>query len=188
MLNRAKLPDNVDELKALLSAQFTEVEALKLESNALKLERDALKLTSSDDKQEIQRLTLLLDMLKRKLFGQKSEKLNRQIDQLELALEALHISQGERIPAQQPEAEVKPPRSAPQRRPLPEHLPRDTQTHLPAGNLCPDCGLSLASATVLGEDVSEVLAVSYTHLDVYKRQHTCWRYWRAALERYKYCW
>ena len=92
MLNRAKLPDNVDELKALLSAQFTEVEALKLESNALKLERDALKLTSSDDKQEIQRLTLLLDMLKRKLFGQKSEKLNRQIDQLELALEALHLS------------------------------------------------------------------------------------------------
>lgn len=58
MLMRAKLPDNVDELKALLSAQFTEVEALKLECNEFKLERDALKLTSSDDKQEIQRLTL----------------------------------------------------------------------------------------------------------------------------------
>jgi len=164
MLNRAKLPDNVDELQALLSAQFTEVEALKLESNAfklerdtIKLERDTLKLTASDHQQEIQRLTLLLDMLRRKLFGQKSEKLNRQIDQLELELEALHISQGERIPAQQVEAEVKPPRTAPPRRPLPEHLPRETQTHLPAGNRCPDCGQSLASAKVLGEDVSEVL-------------------------------
>ena len=133
MLNRTQLPDNVDELQVLLSAQFTEVEALKLESNAfklerdtIKLERDTLKLTSSDDKQEIQRLSLLLDMLKRKLFGQKSEKLNRQIDQLELALEALHITQGERIPAQQVKAEVKPPRTVPPRRPLPEHLPRDT--------------------------------------------------------------
>ena len=164
MLNRAKLPDNVDELKALLSAQWAEVSTLKSahdqlldEAELLKLERDALKLTASDHQQEIQRLTLLLDMLKRKLFGQKSEKLNRQIDQLELALEALHISQGERIPAQQVEAEVKPPRTAPQRRPLPEHLPRETQTPLPAGNACPDCGLSLDSAKVLGEDISEVL-------------------------------
>ena len=150
MLNRAQLPDNIDELQALLSAQWAEMDALKLE-------RDTLKLTASDNQQEIQRLSLLLEMLKRKLFGQKSEKLNRQIDQLELELEALHITQGERIPAQQAEAEVKPPRTAPQRRPLPEHLPRETQTHLPEGNICPDCGQSLASAKVLGEDVSEVL-------------------------------
>ena len=92
MLNRVQLPDNIDELQALLSAQWAEMDALKLE-------RDTLKLTASDHQQEIQRLSLLLDMLRRKLFGQKSEKLNRQIDQLELALEALHISQGERIPA-----------------------------------------------------------------------------------------
>ena len=164
MLNRPQLPDNVNELKALLSAQWAEVSALKSahdqlldEAELLKLERDTLKLTASDHQQEIQRLSLLLDMLRRKLFGQKSEKLNRQIDQLELALEALHITQGERIPAQQPEAEVKPPRIAPQRRPLPEHLPRETQTHLPEGNLCPDCGQSLEAAHVLGEDVSEVL-------------------------------
>ena len=157
MLNRAKLPDNVDELKTLLSAQWAQMDALKLECDTLHIECDALKQTDLENQQAIQRLSLLLDMLKRKLFGQKSEKLNRQIDQLELALEALHISQGERIPAQQLEAEIKPPRTAPQRRPLPEHLPRETQTHLPAGNRCPDCGLSLASANSLGEDISEVL-------------------------------
>lgn len=169
MLNHTQLPDNIEELQALLSVQFTEFAALKLESDTLKLERDTfkrerdlLKLTASDNQQEIQRLTLLLDMLKRKLFGQKSEKLNRQIDQLELELEALHISQGERIPVSQGEAEVKPlhtptPRTAPQRRPLPEHLPRDTQTHLPTGNTCPACGHSLEAASMLGEDVSEVL-------------------------------
>lgn len=166
MLNHTQLPDNIEELQALLSVQLTEFAALKLESDTLKLERDTfkrerdlLKLTASDNQQEIQRLTLLLDMLKRKLFGQKSEKLNRQVDQLELELEALHISQGERIPVSQVEAEVKlkPPRTAPQRRALPEHLPRDTQTHLPTGNLCPDCGQSLEDAPILGEDVSEVL-------------------------------
>ena len=157
MLNRAQLPVNVDELQALLSAQWAEMDALKLECGTLHIECDALKQTDLDNQQAIQRLSLLLEMFKRKLFGQKSEKLNRQIDQLELALEALHISQGERIPAQQAEAEVKPPRTAPQRRPLPEHLPRDTLTHLPAGNLCPDCGQSLETANVLGEDVSEVL-------------------------------
>ena len=41
----------------------------------------------------------------------------------------MHISQGERIPAQQVDAEVTP-RIAPQRHPLPAHLPRETQTHL----------------------------------------------------------
>ena len=54
MLNRAQLPDNVDELKALLSAQFTEVEAIKLASNAFKLERDAI---------QLERDTLLLTCL-----------------------------------------------------------------------------------------------------------------------------
>ncbi len=94
MLTRPRLPDNIDELKALLSAQWAQVQALQQansslvsEATTLKLERDTLKQMSSDDKQEIQRLTLLLAKLKRALFGQKSEKLTRQIDQLELELE-----------------------------------------------------------------------------------------------------
>jgi len=41
-------------------------------------------------------LGLLIDKLKRMLFGQKSEKLERQVDQLCLELEELHINQGER--------------------------------------------------------------------------------------------
>ena len=85
MLTHVQLPDNMDELKALLSVQSAEIEGFKLE-------RETWKQVSSDDKQEIQRLTLLLELFKRKLFGQKSEKLNWQIEQLELALEALHIT------------------------------------------------------------------------------------------------
>jgi transposase len=37
---------------------------------------------------------------------------------------------------------------------LPEHLPRQTQTHTPKESACPDCGGALSK---LGEDVSEML-------------------------------
>nr|WP_254637000.1 hypothetical protein [Achromobacter sp. GbtcB20] len=84
------------------------------------------------------------------MFGQKSEKLARQIDQLQLELEELHINQGERDPATSVPAPAA--RPAPQRRPLPEHLPRDTQQHLPQEAAGPDCG---SAWKVLGEDVSK---------------------------------
>ncbi len=153
MLNCAHLPDNIDALKALLSAQGAQITALKEERQALRQERDALREQKQDDKQEIMRLTLLLDKLRRMVFGQKSEKLARQIDQLQLELEELHINQGER--AQKAESAQAPvSRPAPQRRPLPEHLPREVHEHLPNESACPDCG---GAWKRLGEDVSEVL-------------------------------
>ncbi|WP_041682543.1 IS66 family transposase [Pusillimonas sp. T7-7] len=159
MLNRAKLPDNIDDLKALLSAQLDETQALreahrtlKEEHQELRVERDLLRQEKQFDKQEIQRLMLLLFKLKRQVFGQKSEKLLRQIDQLELELEELHINQGER--AQKTESITPTARPAPARRPMPEHLPRDIQEHLPQAPACPDCG---GAWQRLGEDISEVL-------------------------------
>lgn len=153
MLNAAQLPDNVDALKALLSAQSAQLEAFRQERAQWVVERDTLRQDKHDDQQEIARLGLLLDKLRRMLFGQKSEKLIAQIDQLQLELEERHINQGAR--AQQVEA-AQPPalRPAPQRRPLPEHLPRETHEHLPKEPACPDCG---GAWQRLGEDVSEVL-------------------------------
>jgi len=153
MFNRAQLPDNIDALKALLSAKSAQIAAFEQEREAWKLEREALRQDKHDDQQEITRLTLLLDKLRRALFGQKSERLVRQIDQLQLELEELHINQGER--AQKAElAQAPASRPAPQRRPLPEHLPRDVHEHLPEESACPDCG---GAWQRLGEDVSEVL-------------------------------
>lgn len=153
MLNAALLPDNIDALKALLSAQSAQIDAFGQEREQWKSERETLRQDKHDDKQEIARLSLLLDKLRRMLFGQKSEKLVLQIDQLQLELEELHINQGERA---QKVAAAQPPvlRSAPQRRPLPEHLPRDVHEHLPQESACPDCG---GAWQRLGEDVSEVL-------------------------------
>ena len=161
----SQLPDNIEELKALLSTQFAMFQALEDERNSIKTERDLLKAGKRDDSDEINRLKLLISKLQRMLFGQKSEKLERQIDQLELELEDLYINQGERAQIiEQAQAQPKPPRSprAP-RPPLPKHLPREIQEILPTETDCPSCGGDFAR---LGEDVSEVLEFVPAHFKV----------------------
>src|ERR1700747_3016541 len=109
--------------------------------------------------EEIEHLKLLLSQLRRMQFGRKSEKLERQIEQLELRLEDLQQGQvGEETPpcGERPAPEASPPtvKAKPPRRPLPEPLPRQTQTHVPKHSVCPDCGGKLRR---LSEDVSEML-------------------------------
>ncbi len=107
---------------------------------------------------EIAHLKLLLAKLQRMQFGRKSEKLTQQIEQLELRLEELQSSPARNAsqPEDKPEASSILISSAakPARRGLPEHLPRETQTHAPKQQMCPDCGGQLRK---LGQDVSEVL-------------------------------
>lgn len=137
MSERAALPDlnhlNPEELKALIISQH--------------------ELIASRDS-EIEQLKLLIAKLQRMQFGRKSEKLERQIEQLQLRLEALQMNDAENVAAlPKPIAKVEGiARSA--RRPLPAHLPREVQTHLPKEEACPDCGGALHK---LGEDVSEIL-------------------------------
>ena len=120
---------------------------------------------------EIENLKLLLSQLRRMQFGRKSEKLQRQIEQLELRLEDLQ--QAEAAEQASTEAASPSPESAPvtakakpARRPLPEHLPRQTQTHLPKYSVCPDCGGELSE---LGEDVSEMLEYVQACLQVIRQ-------------------
>jgi len=102
---------------------------------------------------EIERLVLLVEKLQRMLFGAKSEKVLRQIDQLELQLEELRAASAiEESKAVAPAERPAPAR--PFRRPLPEHLPREVHTHMPGPEACPDCGGRLRE---LGEDVAEML-------------------------------
>jgi len=105
---------------------------------------------------EIEHLKLLIAKLRRLQFGRSSEKLNRQIDQLELKLEELQTSQAENafVQVAVKEATPKTPVKTSIRRPLPEHLPREVRRYLPKEGACPDCGGKLKP---LGEDVSEVL-------------------------------
>jgi transposase len=106
---------------------------------------------------EIEHLKLLLVKLHRMQFGRKSEKLQRQIEQLELRLEELESSRSEKVNPPEPSS-VAAPLSAttakPARRALPDHLPRQTRRHEPQETVCPHCQGELRK---LGEDVSEML-------------------------------
>ena len=105
---------------------------------------------------EIEHLKLLIAKLQRMQFGRRSEKVARQIEQLELRLEDLEAKRA--AVSTEPGETTAPPNvsdtSKPARRPLPDHLPRQVQKHEPAETVCPDCGGALGR---LGEDVSEML-------------------------------
>jgi transposase len=107
---------------------------------------------------ELEHLKLLLAKLHRMQFGRKSEKLARQIEQLELRLEELQSNRSPndaRLPEQAPVTNSwMSPVVKPTRRALPDHLPRQTRTHVPKETLCPQCQGELRK---LGEDVSEML-------------------------------
>jgi len=102
---------------------------------------------------EIENLKLLILKLQRMRFGRSSEKLDHQIEQLELRLEDLEAEESAPPPHNAP-AQAPRTRRKPARRPLPDNLPRETQTHEPKHTACPECGGALHK---LGEDVSEIL-------------------------------
>ena len=106
---------------------------------------------------EIEHLKLLIAKLRRMQFGRKSEKLDRQIEQLELRLDELQATQAENTAASHIPAGAAPIANVaakPARKPLPEHLPREVRTYPPKQKACPDCGGELK---FLGEDISEIL-------------------------------
>ena len=103
---------------------------------------------------EIEHLKLIIAKLRRMMFGTKSEKIAREVEQLELKLEELESGEAARPPAAAPTGSTSAPRRKRKRRPLPEHLPRETHTHMPAEEACSACGGGLSK---LGEDVSEML-------------------------------
>jgi len=103
---------------------------------------------------QIERLELLIAKLRRMQFGRSSEKVERQIGQLELKLEELEANQAELAP-EPPQASTADRKStASKRRALPEHLAREVHTHLPSEESCSVCKGKLKK---LGEDVSEML-------------------------------
>src|ERR1700748_2477851 len=105
----------------------------------------------------ISRLKFQLARYRRAEFGRSSEKLAREAEPLELALEALETDQAERLATASPEvaagAETAAEVQKPARRPLPEHLPREDRRH-PAPCTCPGCGGALRK---IADEVSQTL-------------------------------
>src|ERR1700730_3201345 len=106
---------------------------------------------------EIARLKFQLARYRRAEFGRSSEKLARETEQLELALETLETDQAERLatasPAVATAVETAAEAQKPARRLLPQHLPREDLRH-PAPCACPSCGGALRK---IGDEVTETL-------------------------------
>ena len=100
---------------------------------------------------KIAQLEARIAKLKRMQFGRSSEKIAREIEQLELELDEIYEEEG-RHAVQRPAA-VQALVEKPYRKPLPEHLPRQEEAHEPSC-ACPNCGGQMRR---LGEDVTEVL-------------------------------
>ena len=117
---------------------------------------------------EIEKLKFQLAKLRRMQFGRSSERITRQIEQLELRLEELETGEAEAVAKAEAADPVIPirERAKPKRKPLPDHLPRQEVVHQPADDgacTCPDCGKGMAR---LGEDISEVLDYVPGHFQV----------------------
>jgi len=104
---------------------------------------------------------LEIEKLRRQLYGTRSERKTRLLEQMELQLEELEATATEdELAAEKAAAKtqaVKPfQRKRPSRKPLPDHLPRE-RVVIPAPESCPCCGSSKLSR--LGEDITETLEV-----------------------------
>jgi transposase len=113
---------------------------------------------------EIEHLHLQIASLRRQRYGRSSEKLDRDIAQLEMRLEDLEENLGEQVAThakqrgQEPDEEsaAKPRRKPAGRRPLPAHLPREVVVHEP--KITCNCGnCDPARLVKLGETTTEVL-------------------------------
>lgn len=155
MSNAAEnLPDDPAVLKAMIAA--------------LQAENAKISATLRAHDQLVQALRLRIAKLQKQAFGKSSEKIEREIEQLELALEDLLVAVAESDDEPTPEGEEETAEEvsfapAPRRRPrVSDATPRERR-ELDPGSCCPDCGGDLR---VVGEDVSELLDMVAAQLKV----------------------
>ena len=121
----------------------------------------------------IETLRIQLAKLRRMTFGQSSEKLSQQIEQLELALEEL---EGEAAVSDtrgsEPVAEAERPSPV---RALPDHLPRTERRIEPeTGNCaCPDCGGALRPLAQASDEMLDVAPVQWRVIRTVRPNYTC---------------
>ena len=146
------LPDDVETLKRLLlvhgDAELARARAEASNAEAL-----------------IAHLRLTIEKMRRELYGQRSERKARLLDQMELELEELEAAAAEdELAAEKATADELATRRrfarsrarSPSRKPFPAHLPRE-RVIVPGPTACACCGSTRLAK--LGEDVTETLEV-----------------------------
>ena len=150
----APLPTDLASAHALILAERAarlEAEADAAQTRAMNTSIEAL----------IAHMKLEIEKLRRALYGHRSERTARLLEQMELQLEELETAATEdELAAEKAAAKTQTKRSVqrkrPSRKPFPEHLPRE-RVVIPAPCCCPSCGS--AKLSKLGEDITETLEV-----------------------------
>jgi transposase len=155
------LPNDIAALKKLVLAQAADIERTGAELAAAKAGLVTKTL-------EIEKLKIQIGRLRRMSFGASSERIRRELEQLELKLEELETAEAEAeapvettpAVAEKPAREQAPAKK--RRRKLPEALPRREIVHEP-GCACSVCGGALRK---VGEDATEILDYIPGHFEV----------------------
>ena len=139
------LPDDPAVLKAMIAV--------------LQVENAKVSATLRVHDQLVQALRLQIAKLQKQVFGKSSEKIEREIEQLELSLEDLlmAVAESDDGPINEGQDETaadEPSAPALRRRPRVSDATLRERRELDPGACCPDCGGDLR---VVGEDVSELL-------------------------------
>ena len=151
---RRDLPEDIGALRAALIAERAQAAWVEAE---LALAQAKM----SDDAAVIAHQRLQIEKLRRQLYGPRSERTVRLLDQMELAFEELESSASEdEIAAERAVAKttnvVSFTRKRPARQPFPDHLPRERVIE-PGPTACLCCGSPRLRK--LGEDITETLEV-----------------------------
>jgi transposase len=148
------LPADLAAAHAMIRAE----RAARLEAEAVAARAQA---ETSSTQALIAHLKLQIEKLRRELYGSRSERKARLLEQMELQLEDLEAAATEdELAAEKAAARTRAvkafERRHPVRKPFPAHLPRE-RVVIPVPESCPCCGSSKLSK--LGEDITETLEV-----------------------------
>jgi transposase len=155
----ADLPDDVDTLKAALAVERAKTREVVAERDAGAAELAVARAKASEDLAVIAHQKLRIAKLEHQLYGPRSERSARLIDQLALEFEELQASATEdELAAESAIAKTTTvvgfTRRRPERSTFPEHLPRERVVIDPP-TVCDCCGGTRLRK--LGEDVTRTL-------------------------------
>jgi len=147
-----QLPNDLEEMRRLFLAQAANLERLTAELTAAKAGLMVYAL-------QIEKLKFQLARLRRQRFGSSSERIDREIAQLELRLEELEATKAEAEAKSEALAPATPATDTPAkpkkpRRKFSERLVRTTVVHEPQACPTPGCDGTLRKVS---EDVTEIL-------------------------------
>ncbi|MGG5040814.1 IS66 family transposase, partial [Escherichia coli] len=120
-----------------------------------------------EDEREIEHLRAQIEKLRRMLFGTRSEKLRREVEQAEALLKQREQDSDSYSGREDDPQVPRQLRQSRHRRPLPEHLPREINRLEPEESCCPECGGEL---DYLGEVSAEQLELVSSALKVIRTE------------------